>query len=159
MNNKGFAITGILYTIFVLFMITIFTSLVIVNFKKQTLSKTVEKLDSDYDLILVSKIDGTEENGNLLKENNGYIRSEDGTAYLAQYDGKYVFQLNQENIGTLICTTYLKKGDLIPTSANNSAITFVPNDCIANYNILIGSTTTTNGKMFLKEVYKFKDSD
>ena len=50
MNNKGFAITGILYTLFTLFVMILLSVLATISYKKTVLEKTITKLEDDYEL-------------------------------------------------------------------------------------------------------------
>ena len=49
MNNKGFAITGILYTLFILFIMILFSILSSLSYKKGILEKTVLGIEDDYE--------------------------------------------------------------------------------------------------------------
>lgn len=158
MNNKGFAITGILYTIFILFMLLISAALANISFKRSTLSKSLAEFENDFAL---SKID-------LLE--NGY-KIEDGS-YYASFDGKYIFELtykleNDLNYKTILCSTYLNKNEEIPL-VNNPTLgednpakdfTLIPRDCNKYYYEIIFEGASAEQKMLLKEIYKFKDSD
>ncbi len=85
MNNKGFAITGILYTLFILFVLTLFAILSGLNTRDKLMKKSIESYDDEF----------------LYYEfNYGYD-------YKADYDGFYVFK---DSIDNKICTTYMKKG-------------------------------------------------
>jgi len=163
MNNKGFAITGILYTLFALFMMIILTALVNLRFKQTSLSKTTETLEDDYALIHVATIDETNQKLTTINETNGYKRDIDNN-FSVPYDGKYVFVLYLNEREPLECTTYLKKTTKIPPTTDNSEnIVFIPKDCNGDlnnkYTINIGTSTNANNNMYLKEVYKYKGSD
>lgn len=159
MNNKGFAITGILYTIFVLFMLIVSAILANISFKRRTLSLSTADFEDDFNL---TKLDTL---------TDGYYTSESGD-YYATYDGKYLFELTykistETESKTIICSTYLKKGDNIPLTNNptlgetNPAkdFTLIPADCNKYYYDTIFTGTGGEQKMLLKEIYKFKDSD
>ena len=160
MNNKGFAITGILYTIFALFMLILFAALGNLSLKSNTLRKTLAELEDDFAVTpLVTLTDGYTND----LENN----------YLATLDGKYIFELNYELTGefySVDCIAYLKKGDNIPTENNldlgadnpASNFTLIPADCNKyNYKTIFstGEATGAAGELLLKEIYKFEDSD
>lgn len=159
MNNKGFAITGILYTIFVLFMLIIAAVLANISFKRKALSLSTAEFEDDFSLTQIDPLE------------TGYYTDESGN-YYAAYDGKYLFELTYKisteiETKTLICSTYLKKGDNIPLINNptlgdsNPAknFTLIPADCNNYYYDTIFSGTSGEQKMLLKEIYKFKDSD
>lgn len=90
MNNKGFAITSILYTIFVLFLLILISILFALNNQNNLMRKSIESLEDDY-------VKLTE-----LKDN------ESGAT--AQCTGKYIFFDNT--------AIYLKKGATIPEYKN-----------------------------------------
>lgn len=48
LNNKGFAITGILYGLLILFVMLVSSYLLILNTKKNMLDKIVEEMERDY---------------------------------------------------------------------------------------------------------------
>lgn len=162
MNNKGFAITGILYTIFVLFMLIVGAILANISFKRGILSLSTTELEDNFSLVEIENL------------KDGYQVDESGH-YKAKYDGKYVFLLtyvkNDDTTGTVTCSTYLKKGDNIPqenikeVGVENPAadFTLMPADC-NNYQYQTffedsTSTDSTINKLQLQEIYKFKGSD
>lgn len=83
MNNKGFAITGILYTVFILFIMTMFAILAGLNTRLKLMQKSVMSFEDDYACNIVE---------NQAAYNIGY----------ALDDGKYIFSGG--------CIAYLKKG-------------------------------------------------
>ena len=93
LNNKGFAITGILYTVFVLFLLILLSVLGGLNIKRQLLERNMESIYSEIEEVCMDS------NISL----NG--------SYLTDYQGKYVFDVN----GTLY-ETYLPKGKEIVLS-------------------------------------------
>lgn len=137
MNNKGFAITGILYTLFILFLLILISILSGLSIKKNILSHSINSLENSYlgtEVAITSRT-------------------------TAQVDGKYVFTLryaNTENNGTATtytCTTYLKKGTDMTSKAN---MTFTPKDC-NDYEFTVN---TSNGnlidkKITLTKIYSF----
>ena len=134
-GNKGFAITGILYTLFVLFLIILFSILGTMSYKSAMLEKTVLGLAEDLSLKKVDDI------------SKGITNNK-----TANFDGKYVFE--RKLLGnSLKCSTYLKKG----AELSKDNLTFIPNDCNkGEYEIsLDDSVTATDEVMVLKEVYKY----
>ena len=114
MNNKGFAITGILYTIFILFIMVLLSILAGLSSRRSLLEKSMMSLEDDYKITDANMIDIT------------------GTK--APFTGKYIYKINNSEIE---CTAYLKKGvSLAPNS-----ITFVEQDveqdCNSNKNNLV----------------------
>lgn len=163
MNNKGFAITGILYTIFTLFMLILSAILANISFKRSTLSLSTTELEDDFSLVEIENL------------NDGYIKDATGT-YSAKYDGKYIFLLTyiekeEGTTNTVTCSTYLKKGENIPlenikaSGVNNPAenFTLIPADC-NNYQYKTFfenplEPDNTINKLQLQQIYKFKGSD
>lgn len=160
MNNRGFAITGILYTIFVLFLSILLSVLATISFKKGILEKTVSGLEDSFALEKVSSISNTYE-----------VKAD--TSNIALLDGKYVFKTkaNVKDIDGInfievekTCSVYLKKGDVILKEIDkdnlDSNFVFVPKDC-NDYSkgIDLSSGSISSDKLTLVEVYKFKESD
>lgn len=143
MNNKGFAITGILYTLFVLFTMILLSILAAISYKRSILEQSIIGLEDSFKMEKVETIDS-----NVINSNR-----------MALLDGKYEFTLNTGGAsGTISCVTYLKKGEIIPEKASSSNdILFIPNDC-NNYNfpISLNTSDTGTGKLILKNVYKLK---
>lgn len=81
LNNKGFAITGILYTLFILFILTLLSILSGLQIKKQTLEKATEKVENSYQGIDVS----SDADLGLAKVSS---------TRTASVTGKYVFELD-----------------------------------------------------------------
>lgn len=87
MNNKGFAITGILYTIFILFILTLFAVLTGLNTRERLMKKSIESLEYEF-----------------VYHNYYYFIDED----VAKENGLYYF--SNSDTGNY-CYSYLKKGD------------------------------------------------
>lgn len=111
MNNKGFAITGIIYTLFILFLIILLTVLSGLSTFQKLMINSTETLESSF---LAKKIDTNE-----LEE----IKQ----SGIAKYRGKYIFEFTQEENEELKfeCSTYLDKG----ADLKNENIIFSPKDC------------------------------
>ena len=85
LDNKGFAITGILYTLFILFILLMFSILNGLQSKKQMLEKSTEKLETSYKLKDVTN-----------DSNVGITKAiEQGKALIT---GKYTFEVNTNNM-------------------------------------------------------------
>ena len=111
LNNKGFAITGILYTLFILFLLILVSVLGGLSAKKNLLEQSII---SQEDIFLGKKIPLTE--AVVEKEN-----PEDNTIdKITLVSGKYIFQVN----GSGKCVAYLKKG----INLTKDKITYIPND-------------------------------
>lgn len=90
MNNKGFAIIGILYTILILFLMIMLSVLAGLNTRKNFMEKSISSFQDDY-------------LGDEIKQS--YVLSAN-TYKKAPVTGKYVFSNN-----SLECYAYLKAGD------------------------------------------------
>lgn len=111
MNNKGFAITGILYTLFILFTTLTLTILASLSYKKFVLEKTVLGLENSFSMDEILNI-----------KDASKVTSSRKTSF----KGKYVFETLY---GTgMRCTVYLEKGEIIPTEVGG-AFTLIPNHC------------------------------
>lgn len=106
MNNKGFAITGILYTLFILFLLILASVLAGLHSQKTMLEQSIYSLEKSYT------------GKQLTATEIATIRSNG----IATVNGKYIFQI--EGIDTQ-CTSYLTKG----TNLTEQSITFVTKDC------------------------------
>ena len=87
MNNKGFAITGILYTLLILFLLIIGSFLGSMRSKNNYLEKSISSLEDSYIGVYILDIP----NDNI-----------------ANYTGKYEFRTSDS-----FCYSYLSKGDII----------------------------------------------
>lgn len=90
LNNSGFAITGILYTVFVLFLMILLSVLSGLNIKRQLLEKNMENIK-----------------GSL--EERCEVVSLELVGYTTKYQGQYTIRLN----GSLDYVTYLSKGETL----------------------------------------------
>lgn len=105
MNNKGFAITGILYTIFILFIMVLLSILAGLSSRRSLLEKSMMSLEDDYKI--------TDANMNNI------------TGTRAPFTGKYIYKRNNNETE---CTTYLKKGVSLDLKVSNS-VTFIESNC------------------------------
>ena len=109
LDNKGFAITGILYTLFILFLLILVSVLGGLSTKKNMLEQSITVLEDGYLGVDVgSEVDG------ILLEN----------LTVAPVDGRYKF-LSNDGTEEKECYSYLKKG----TYLTSDTITYIPNDC------------------------------
>ena len=115
LNNKGFAITGILYTLFVLFLLILVSVLGGLSSKKNLLEQSITSLEDSYLGTVYSK----DEYINSIKVSELEI---------APVDGRYKFSCTIDEVEYYDCYSYLKKGDnindsiLIPNDFNNSNV-------------------------------------
>lgn len=145
MNNKGFAITGILYTLFILFTAILIAILSALSYKKGILEKTITKLENSYEL----------DNVNLIDDCCDRVNN------TVNHSGKYIFNLTYIIDGTSYttkCSAYLKEKDTIPRIIDPSNnFTLTPNDCNKYaLEIYLEPQTDPINKLILTEVYKFK---
>ncbi|MEE3342949.1 MAG: hypothetical protein VZS44_02545 [Bacilli bacterium] len=108
MNNKGFAITGVLYTVFILFIMVLLSMLSGLNHRMQLLEKSINSYNSSYE------ISNTNEDENCNIETMNITKK-------AACTGKYVFNISDNP--TVYCITYLKK----ETSFASNTYNFVVN--------------------------------
>jgi len=130
LNNKGFAITSVLYGLLILFVLLVGTYLTILSSKKNR----VDNLLSDFD------------------KNNSYTNIYTPTStsitfpYKATYTGKYIFGTESNN--ELNCITYLYKDK----EYNYKDIKFT-NSSVCT------STAITEGTIYLKNIYYEGDTN
>ena len=102
LNNKGFAITSVLYGLLILFV----------------------SLVGTYLTILVSKMNRLNNISDEINESYGFNTRLDGKTlpYNAEYTGKYIFTINN----SLTCTSYISSGTTIDDLNN---IVFTTKEC------------------------------
>lgn len=110
LDNKGFAITGILYTLLILFSLILISVLAGLSSRLRIMEKSIESLEDDYKL------------GAVVSNN---------TIVEAPVDGKYVFNHNKDeltSLGISGCVVYLESGssliaeDLVFTDDNCNSL-------------------------------------
>lgn len=104
LNNKGFAITGILYTLFVLFALILVSVLAGLSSKLKILEKSVDSFADDYEVATA--------NYDILA--GGEVPS------IALEDGEYIY-----SNGNRECYVYLKSGSTLEPND----LTFVTASC------------------------------
>lgn len=140
LNNKGFAITGILYSLYALFLIILLSVLSSLKVRKNIIEDQTAVLEESYKGTLISDVTKI----NKVMDNR-----------TATCDGKYVFELKLENDNdTTICYSYLRKGDKLYDSNDSGNMTFIPSDC-NNYEY----SFEENSSRFMKLVgiYSFEE--
>ena len=132
MNNKGFAITGVLYTIFILFIMVLLSILSGLNQRMILMEKSISIYTDSY-----KATNDTENNKcNITTMNNQKI---------AECTGKYVFGIKNDKT---ICITYLKKG----TSFTNQNIGFITKESEKEKR----ETARNNSQLILGAVYELR---
>lgn len=138
MNNKGFAISGILYTLFVLFLVILVLALDGLKTRNNYLEKsiTVSGLNEVYI-------------GKWLE----FYSTDYETSLEFPYTGKYSFSVTLDDGSTVNCYSYLTKGAVISNE-----------DGTINYDNIKYTTSTCNdiadkSGFILKGVYQFGESE
>lgn len=108
LNNKGFAITSILYVLFILFLLILISVLSGLSSKKNMAEKTLEMLEDSF---IGVEMDRTDEKVIEAQELG-----------IAPVTGKYIFMIDGTNT---LCSTYLTRG----TNWNEEDVTYIPKDC------------------------------
>ena len=116
LGNNGFAITGILYTIFILFLMILLSVLGGLNTKRQLLEKNIEDINS--------KIEQKCESKNISLSNN----------IVTTVTGKYVIKVNVYQF-----TTYISKGKQLPNDYLQNLTYLEDNNNAKNTNFTNGS--------------------
>lgn len=109
MNNKGFAITGIIYTLFVMFLMILLSILSGLSSLQRLMINSNESLENTFQgtTVLASEIENMKINGE------------------ANYFGKYIFEVTGPNGTKIKCSTYLEKG----TNFQDENIVYSPTNC------------------------------
>ena len=116
LGNNGFAITGILYTIFILFLMILLSVLGGLNTKRQLLEKNIEDINS--------KIEQKCESKNISLSNN----------IVTTVTGKYVIKVNGYQF-----TTYISKGKQLTNNYLQTLTYLEDNNNAKNTNFTNGS--------------------
>lgn len=119
MNNKGFAITGILYTIFILFSLILVSILAGISSRRRYLEKSVSSLENVYTA------------SSLRNGDNPLSVSDD-----APKTGKYKFSFEYSGM-KFDCYSYLKKDS--PLTLNS--IDFTTKSCNDTYKPVMDNAT------------------
>lgn len=146
MNNKGFAITGIIYTLFILFLMILLAILSISSSYQRMIIKSVESLEPSFE----GKKVGNITDSYYEYDNFGIIRIK------ANYTGKYIYKVDENydsvinDADNLLCTVFLtKETDITDDLTGLRSLSFSPYIC-ENYKI--------NNEMFeLVTVYNFEE--
>ena len=130
LNNKGFAITGILYTLYVLFLLILVSVLGALRARKRMLEQYTERIEKSYQGKKIQNVS----NFNTYKN--------------VEVTGKYKFQMKDNANKTYECSAYLKKG---LETIDLTEITYTTKDC-NDYKKIAQSIT-------LLEIISFEESD
>lgn len=127
LGNKGFAISGILYTLFIIFLLVSISILGGLSSKKKLLEQSIT---SEQDSFVGKKVEETK-------------IDEIKTKKTAIVKGKYIYILKIDETNVQKCSAYLKKGTVLDTNVIN----FIPSIC-NDYN---------SSELNLSEVYSFEE--
>lgn len=113
LNNKGFAITGILYTVLILFLLLLSSLLLMLTTRINRLIKLTDSINKEVENNNVIEIENYD---STSAENENKISNPiDGTKYfITSYRGKYEFNINDNNTNT--CYSYLPENTLLSIS-------------------------------------------
>ncbi len=138
LNNKGFAIAGILYSLLIMFLTILVFILSGLRTNKAMLERSTVTLNEIY-------------KGDDSKSES--LVNEAITNKMAPVDGKYIFSLKSGG-KEVECISYLKKNNNI-----NHNMTFLPNDCnLYSYSFTFEEKNSEN-IMELKKIYSFEGED
>ena len=98
LNNKGFAITSVLYGLLILFVLLVASYLTILTARKNRVDKITSKIENSY----------------YFSHTSNEITIDDISNFKAPYTGKYILNYNESENDD--CYVYLKKGSRIDTS-------------------------------------------
>lgn len=148
-GNDGFAITGILYTLFALFLMVLFSVLAGLSSRKNMLEKTTSALNESY---VGKEI--------VIDVLNVHTLATEGAPVTGKYIFEHTFKEEGKDPMLIKCSSYLKKGDDI------TEITFVPNTCnissyiicLKNENVCLssGELNVSENKFILTDIYSFE---
>lgn len=105
MNNKGFAITGIIYTLLILFLMILITVLAGLRASQKLMINSTEIFETSFEGESVD-ITNTKSTG------------------IASHSGKYIFITTSPSGNQITCSTYLSKGTNI-----TKGVILSPKDC------------------------------
>lgn len=136
LNNKGFAITGILYTLFILFLLISLSILGGLQARKQILESSTVANEKSYK--------GSAEKSTEYVE---YISNNHIAPVAGKYEFTYTYDTDTSTDTSVKCYSYLNKGDSITAGS----VVFTPKDC-NDYQY-----TFSANSMNLVKVYSFEE--
>lgn len=108
LNNKGFAITSVLYGLLILFVSLVGTYLTVLLSKMNRLNNISDDINENYGFNRIKEVNIT------------------NFPYTTEYTGKYIFEIEEINHD---CTTYLNKNIEVKYNNENLNIEFIEKDC------------------------------
>ena len=119
LNNKGFAITSILYGLLILFVLMVGSYLIVLSVKKNNLDKITESIEVDYMNNIVSPLDCPTVETSFTPSNNSKFSSPYSTCY-------YTFNIRLEDHNLISCSASLNYKDQVSlTQSSDSQDNFV----------------------------------
>ena len=158
MNNKGFAVSGIIYTILIIFLVLLFGILSLFNSRKNVLDKLKNNVIGDVNTVTNVTYEPFTQSGEVIE-------------FVAKARGYYQFHLYSPKIGTtngsqVTTEIYLSKGEtlyfLIGASNYNNGETIIRTGREDNSTVIIRASTSSfvasnySGKIFTNTVIKEK---
>lgn len=139
LNNRGFAITAVLYGLLILFLMLLLGTLRILNTERKRMEKISDTIDNS-----IVKMD-------YFGINNGSIST--GGIYVAPYRGKYIITVNDNNTEyymylPIYSIVSIKDEKVVVTSGTDTS----KGDIIADVSN-IGSNNNNITKVTIKGVY------
>lgn len=158
MNNKGFAVTGIIYTLMVLFIILIIALLSMFNDRKKILDKLKDKVLNN----ISTTIDYTPSSYN--PKSSADLALDEFYTYTAKIKGYYELKLISSNGSVLKSNLYLREGEKlylrVGSKTYNNGTSEIFSDKTDATSVLMKVTNTKNtiidnynNRMFLKTSY------
>lgn len=138
LNNKGFAITSVLYGLLILFVILVGSYLTILVAKKNRLDTISEEINEKYGFNTCLNKNANSDCTEI--ESDSPVISCNGS-YTADYTGKYIFKDKKSESQ---CVTYLEKGK---TYENTESMRFTDSEK-CSYNC-----SSATGDLYLIQVY------
>ena len=114
LNNKGFAITGILYTVLILFLLILSSLLLMLTTRINRLIKLTDNINKEVENSQVIGVDVYTSDNNENKMSNPIVQ---GEYFITNYKGKYEFIINDNNSN--ICYSYLPENTLLSINNGN----------------------------------------
>ncbi len=109
LNNRGFAISAILYTLLILFTLTLISLIAGLNSRNKMLEKSIESIERKYNWDCIDE----------AKDNNL------PNLQVAEKRGKYIFKGTNEEGNTIKCITYINKSEIL----NPDKLTYTTSNC------------------------------
>ena len=135
LNNKGFAITGILYTVLIMFLLLLSSLLLMLTTRINRLIKLTDSINKEVENTNVISINAYTSDTNENKMSNPI----DGDKYfITSYRGKYEFTINNGST----CYSYLPENTLL--SINGGVLKYKLPSIDENGNYIVDTSNLDN---------------